>query len=837
VAVALLAGGASVPLAPAPVAAAAVPANAVSELDENGKIVASVPVGTNPTALAYGGGALWVLNAGDNTVQRINPSTHAVEQTIAVGQDPRGIAITGDDLWVTSSAERTVTRINIETNELVDEIEVGTRPDAIAAGPAGLWVANSGDNTIQRIDTTTGVPNEPIYVDDGPDGLAVDEASVWVAHGRSGTVLQIDASTRERMSSSIPVGSGPRGILRAGQDVWVTNELSASVTRIDVDTRRAHPVDVGDGPTDLAVLGDDIWVAERYAGDLVRIDHDTSNVERFDLGAPVNGVTVVDGRLWVASGAFASASHLGGELRIVFANTGFEQAPWEAFDPTRAYDIWSYQASRILYDGLVALQYSSADPLVLVPDLADAVPTPTDGDRTYTFNLRPGIRYSDGTELRASDFVLGVQRALHVGQRPDWLAGLVKDRACFEEDVATCDIRSDAVVADDAAGRVTFHLEAPDPLFLYKLTLFVIPTPPGTPVGPLTSPLPGTGAYRIAAPAPGQVLNLTRNPWFQQWSPPAQPAGFPDTITWRGVPSAAEAVQELEQGRADLVDVTLFGEMSIASMRKLVERLSVAAPGRLYDSPVLGTGFLSLDSSRPPFDDLRARRALNFAVDRRKAIELGEGPLLARLTCQLMPPGMPSYRWYCPYTTGDPEGDYEGPDLDRARALVRASGTAGVEVDVGAISGDTLAPYVAEVLRSLDYRVTLRTFPGNQAGYEKLYDPATHLEVVAGGWVADYPAPSTFYDIAACPVSGTPVLPGSCDPEMDRRAAAASSLLRSDPGRALRAWTEIDKDLTDLAPFVAVGNGVRMWLTSERVGNYQNGDITPGPLLSQLWVL
>ena len=110
----------------------------------------------------------------------------------------------------------------------------------------------------------------------------------------------------------------------------------------------------------------------------------------------------------MVSGAFASASHLGGELRVVFAAAAInDPALWAAFDPARAYDIWSVQPNRIVYDGLVALQYSGADPQVLVPDLADAVPAPTDGGRTYTFNLRPGIRYSDGTEVRASDIELG----------------------------------------------------------------------------------------------------------------------------------------------------------------------------------------------------------------------------------------------------------------------------------------------------------------------------------------------------------------------------------------------------------------------------------------------
>ena len=201
-----------------------------------------------------------------------------------------------------------------------------------------------------------------------------------------------------------------------------------------------------------------------------------------------------------------------------------------------------------------------------------------------------------------------------------------------------------------------------------------------------------------------------------------------------------------------------------------------------------------------------------------------------------MPPRMPSYRRNCPYTAGPPDGTYRGPDLGRARALVRASGTLGTEVDVGAIVGDRVAPYLARVLRSLGYRATVQRFPETMAGFDKLSDPATGLEVVGSGWVADYPAPSTMFEITACYKGDRPILPGYCDPEMDRRAAAAASMLQSEPGRALRAWTEIDQDVTEQAPFVAYANLVRWWLTSERVGNYQNGDITPGPLLSQVWV-
>jgi YVTN family beta-propeller protein len=837
-AVAVLAGGAALPVAGAPPASAEVLANAVSELDASGKVLASVPLKTNPIALASSPGAIWVVTPSENSVTRINTATHAVEQTIPVGDDPRALAVTDDDLWVTNFGDRTVTHINIEANDAVQTIDVGTRPDAIAAGPAGLWVANSGDNTIQRIDTTTGVPEKPIYVEDGPDGLAVGETSVWVANGRSGLVLQIDAETGAT-TSSIRVGSGPRGIVRAGDDLWVADELSQTVTRIDVATERPHQIDLGGGPTAVAVLGADVWVAEKYAGDVARIDRESSDVDRIDIGAPVNSLAVADGHLWVASGAFASTSHLGGELRITMAEPrGY--ANFKNIDPARSYDIWTSQATRIVYDGLLALNYSSADPQVLVPDLAMNVPEPTDGGRTYIFNLRPGVRYSTGTDVRASDVVLGVHRALHPhGARPDLYWSIVGAKACTKH-WPSCDL-SDGVVADDAAGRVTFHLVAPDPEFRYKLTMLVVPTPAGTPAGRLEAPVPGTGPYQIVPGGSDAVLTLTRNPSFQQWSVPAQPAGFPDTITWRFATNASQAADAVEHGQADLADVTVPGEAEPQSQTSLVAGLAITAPTRLHSSVLEGTAFVALNSSRPPFDDRMARRALNFAIDRGKVIDMQGGPSLAHLTCQIMPPGMPSYQQYCPYTDGPPSGDYSGPDLARARALVDASGTRGMEVTVGDIVGDgnRLPRYLAEVLRSLGYRVTIRRLPKEDHSHDILQDPHNDLDV-GGGTVfgADYPVPSTFYGIVACATSnGEVAVPlNYCNPALDRLAAKAAAMLQSEPGRALRIWTRIDRTLTDEAPFIATANFVRCWLTSERVGNYLKGDLTPGPLLSQLWV-
>src|SRR3954454_19710909 len=634
-AVAVLAGGATLPASEAQPASAEVPANAVSELDSSGSVVASVPVGINPTALAAAGGALWVVTAGDNTVSKINPSSHSVEQRLEVGHDPRALAATGDDLWVANFADDTVSRINMEAGKVVAIVDVGDSPAAIAAGPAGLWVANSADNTIQRIDPADGTVGRAIAVDDGPDGLFVDDISVWVANGRAGSVMRIDASSGDQMTPPIRVGSGPRGIVRAGGDVWVADERSQTVTRITVSaTGNPHSLAVGDGPTSIAVLGGSVWVAEKYSGNLVRIDPVTEDRSRVDLKEAVHGLAVVDGRLWVASGAFASTSHLGGTLRVAAG-----QLPGHLFgiDPVTIYDRTTYHAERVVYDGLLAYHYASADPQVLVPDLATQVPAALDGGRTYVFNLRRGIRYSTGQEVLASDFVRGVHRALmpHAA-RHDFYARIVGGEACTKHP-SSCDL-SHGVVADDVAGRLTFHLTAPDPLFLHELTLLVVPAPPGTPLGRLSAPLPGTGPYLISAYRKGTEFALSRNPYFHEWSAPAQPGGFLDAITWTKVADAPAAADAVRQDRADLAELTpLFDNPEQSG--SLVDSLRIAAPTLVHLSTSLTPEFGVLNSAIAPFDDVRVRQAVNYAVDRRKAVTRLGGDSVARTTCQLIPLG------------------------------------------------------------------------------------------------------------------------------------------------------------------------------------------------------
>ena len=94
------------------------------------------------------------------------------------------------------------------------------------------------------------------------------------------------------------------------------------------------------------------------------------------------------------------------------------------------------------------------------------------------------------------------------------------------------------------------------------------------------------------------------------------------------------------------------------------------------------TSFLTFNVRRPPFSNVLARRAVNLAIDRAAVTRHLGGPGLSIPTCQVLPPHFPGYRAYCPWTRMPQDGRWHGPDLSRARALVRASGTAGATVEL-----------------------------------------------------------------------------------------------------------------------------------------------------------
>jgi len=146
------------------------------------KVVAQVPGGNSPTAIAAGAGGVWVADEDDNNVIRIDPATaNAVTGTTPVGQGPSAIAVGLNAAWVANTQDGTVARIDPATASVRETIPVGGRPAGIAAGGGAVWVANSLDGTVSRIDPDANEVVATVDIGEAPQGLTVAHGLVWVS--------------------------------------------------------------------------------------------------------------------------------------------------------------------------------------------------------------------------------------------------------------------------------------------------------------------------------------------------------------------------------------------------------------------------------------------------------------------------------------------------------------------------------------------------------------------------------------------------------------------------------------------------------------------------------
>ncbi len=390
---------------------------------------------------------------------------------------------------------------------------------------------------------------------------------------------------------------------------------------------------------------------------------------------------------------------------------------------------------------------------------------------------------------------------------------------------------------------MTIHLTKPDPDLFAQLTLSVAyPIPPGTGVNLPTRKIPGTGPYEIAAYSPDLSSNpsahgelvLKRNPYFRQWSPAAQPAGFPNEIVVHTNYSQAQQVASVEQGRADMTwDSPTPSEITA---------LSQSYPSQLHQDPAAQTSYVWLNVRSAPFDNLLARQAFNYAADRGALAQLptGSNGVGGRPTCQLLPPDFPGYIQYCPYTAAPtPSGRWVAPDLLKAQALVRESGTRGAPVTLVLLSdfprgiGRTL---VAN-LRAIGYRARLALVPPQRVGGPPSFFQRFQAGVI--GWGADYVAPAQVIpDLVGCSVPPGPNFGNFgyfCDPSLDAKIAGALSEESVNPGLASQEWTAIDREIVDLAVDVPLDNQLNSDFLARRVGDYQYNPQW-GVLVDQLWV-
>jgi YVTN family beta-propeller protein len=792
-----------------------------------------VPLRAPPTGVAAGSGSVWAAEPAVGLVVRVDPRRRAVVAAIPLGTHPSRIVAAGGQVWVLDPADRTVSRIDPQTNTVAQTIALGGQPSDVLASAGSLWVATRG-GTVQRIDPATSRTLSVARTGGDPSGLAAAVGAVWVATDQSGTIARIDAPTGA-VTGTIRVGDAPAAVAAGAAGLWALDPLDATVSRVDPQRGAVvATVPLGGAPVALAQADGSVWIADGQNGSLLLLDPRRDAVTRFRLAGRLTALTATSGGLWAAVGA-AGASHRGGTLTSINS-----YAAIDTIDPAASTspNVAPPQLFGLTNDGLVTLNHTAGPAGTrLVPDLALALPAPTGNGRTYTFHLRPGIRYSTGALVKPSDVTRSFDRLFQLGSSGAAYYHAINGTAACQAAPDSCDL-SHGIVADNRAGTVTFHLTQPDPDFLYKLTLTYADVLPASTPGPQArTPLPATGPYMITRYVPGRELQLTRNPRFREWSAAAQPAGYPDRIVIRLGLTAAQGAASVAHGTGDFMPN--LGQIPADAAYFLHHR------SQLRVNPQMSTSFVFLNINSPPFNDLRVRQALNLALDRGQAVNGYGGPLAVQPTCQILPPYLPGYRRYCPYTRSPTaDGRWHGPDLARARRLVAASATTGMEITVW--NTPTPPTAVAETqdtvtaLRQLGYRASLRLLPDSTC-FTYTNDSRNHAQVIDGGWSADYPSADDFIGKLTCshftPGNGQATTDASefCNPALDQQIARAAQLQTTDPPAAAALWARLDHQLTNLAIWLPTVTPNETDLISSRVRNYQYNPVW-GPLIDQLQI-
>ena len=510
------------------------------------------------------------------------------------------------------------------------------------------------------------------------------------------------------------------------------------------------------------------------------------------------------------------AAHQGGTLKLLAKAAG------GTIDPHVNYTLQYWQLYQATYDGLLGFKKAGGNgAFEVVPDLATKLPAPTNGGRTWVFTLRKGIKFSNGKTVTTADVVASLQRIFKVSSPTSgtFYAGIVGAKACIAKP-ATCTLKG-GVSANASAGTVTINLTAPDPEFKYKLAV------PHASIVPASSPpkdsgtklIPGTGPYMFSSYNPNRQLTMVRNPYFKQWSKAAQPAGYPDRITYSFGLTVEAQITAIQNGQADWTleapPADRLGELG----RKYAKQVHI--------NPLTAFWYVPMNTRLAPFNNLKARQAVNYAIDRRATVNLFGGPNLATPSCQVLPAGFPGHKDYCPYTK-NPGARWSAPDLEKAKRLVKESGTAGQKVVVITPDDEVnkdMGVYLQSVLKQIGYNASVKPISGN-IFFTYVQNTKNKVQINVQQWYQDYPAASDFlYILFGCesfhPGSDSSInIAGFCNKTINDRMHHALDLGVTNEDAANAEWAKIDRMVTNQAPMATLFNPKHIDFVSKRVGNF-----------------
>ncbi|ABE57576.1 ABC transporter substrate-binding protein [Chromohalobacter israelensis] len=487
----------------------------------------------------------------------------------------------------------------------------------------------------------------------------------------------------------------------------------------------------------------------------------------------------------------------GGDIVVTYQNDV------ATLDPAIGYDWQNWSMIKSLFDGLIDYEPGTTE---LKTDLAKDYEI-SDNGLTYTFHLREGVTFHNGREMVASDVKYSLERTVNPEtQSPG--AGFFSSIEGFDA-VASGESMALSGITTPDDYTVKIQLSAPDAAFLHIMALnfaSVVPKESVEKWGRDFGKHPvGTGAFELQDWALGQRLTFVKNDDYYRDGIP-----YLDRIDFEIGQEPNVALMRLQRGEVDIA-----GD-GIPPAQFLQFRNDPEFKDLMVIGDQLHTGYLTMNVTMPPLDEVEVRRAINMAINKERIVRIINGRAIP--ANQPLPPAMPGY-----------DEEYEGYpyDVAQAKALLEEAGYGdGFDTEIYVMNTDPqprIAQAIQQDLAQIGVRAEIKSLAQANviaAGGDKEQAPM----VWSGGmaWIADFPDPSNFWG----PILGCEgAVPGGwnwawyCNEELDAEADAADAMVAPDQQQArAERWGKIFTTAMDDAPWVPIFNEQRFTVHSARMG-------------------
>jgi peptide/nickel transport system substrate-binding protein len=496
----------------------------------------------------------------------------------------------------------------------------------------------------------------------------------------------------------------------------------------------------------------------------------------------------------------SSGGQKGGTLNGTYASFP------DYMDPALSYTAEGWTAMADVYIPLLTYKHANGEEgSEVIPGLAEELPKITNGGKTYTLKLRPGLKYSDGTAVKASDFPFAVERMITLNSGGSSFYLSIEGAEKFAE---TKQGPIPGIKANDKTGEIVINLEGPRGTFTNELGLmFVAPLPQDTPIEDLSAdPPPGTGPYMITKSQPGKGWEYERNPYWAKANGKAMPdlpEGVVDDAKMTVIRNPQSQVNDIEQGTYDWMQ-NPPPSSRYAEVKEKFEGTQFRV------EPTISTYYFWMNSQEAPFDDVKVRQAVNYAIDSKALERIYAGQIKG--TQQILPPGMPGYEQFELYPY----------DLEKAKEMIKEANPSDMDITVWT---DTESPnneageYLNEVLKELGFNTTLKIL--NADNYFTVIGNLSTPDLDAGwsDWFQDYPHPNDFFQ---------PLLAGESIQSTNNNNfaqfdnPAVNKQIKELGAEQLgpdqeKAYAELDKEVMEEAPWAPYGTRTLSTFVSDAI--------------------